>query len=110
MKIFTKLVSVFLLVAIGSLFFFSCAEKEKCTPMVSFLETALQQAGENRVELEKVLSHYKTDPADSLKYKAACFLIENMPYYTYYKGKQLDRYLTYYTLLQETRGLGISPK
>lgn len=35
MKIFTKLVSVFLLVAIGSLFFFSCAEKEKCTPMVS---------------------------------------------------------------------------
>ena len=56
MKIFTKLVSVFLLVAIGSLFFFSCAEKEKCTPMVSFLETALQQAGENRVELEKVLS------------------------------------------------------
>lgn len=43
MKIFTKLVSVFLLVAIGSLFFFSCAEKEKCTPMVSFLETALQQ-------------------------------------------------------------------
>ena len=37
MKIFTKLVSVFLLVAIGSLFFFSCAEKEKCTPMVSFL-------------------------------------------------------------------------
>ena len=110
MKIFTKLVSVFLLVAIGSLFFFSCAEKEKCTPMVSFLETALQQAGENRVELEKVLSHYKTDPADSLKYKAACFLIENMPYYTYYKGKQLDRYLTYYTLLQETRGLGISPQ
>mgnify|MGYP001652901687 FL=1 len=78
--------------------------------MVSFLETALQQAGENRVELEKVLSHYKTDPADSLKYKAACFLIENMPYYTYYKGKQLDRYLTYYTLLQETRGLGISPQ
>lgn len=57
MKIFTKLVSVFLLVAIGSLFFFSCAEKEKCTPMVSFLETALQQAGENRVELEKVFLH-----------------------------------------------------
>ena len=41
--------------------------------MVSFLETALQQAGENRVELEKVLSHYSANPADSLKYKAACF-------------------------------------
>ena len=58
----------------------------------------------------KVLSRYQIDPADSLKYRAACFLIENMPYYTYYKGKQLDRYFTYYALLQKTRGLGISPQ
>ena len=41
--------------------------------MVSFLETALQQAGENRVELEKVLSHYSANPADSLKYKSRLF-------------------------------------
>ena len=40
------------------------------------LETALIQAGDNRAELEKVLNHYAVD---SLKYKAACFLIENMP-------------------------------
>ena len=32
-------------------------------------------AGENRVELEKVLEHYQRDRK---KYKAACFLIENM--------------------------------
>ena len=43
------------------------------------LERALQAAGENRGELEKVLAHYSQDPADSLKLKAARFLIENMP-------------------------------
>lgn len=40
------------------------------------LEQALTSAGSNRAELEKVLDHYKHD---SLKYRAACFLIENMP-------------------------------
>ncbi len=108
MKTHTKLVYVLLISLLGNL---SCTKKEISVASVSLLETALQQAGENRKELEKVLSYYKTDPADSLKYKAACFLIENMPYYTYYKGKLLDQYLTYYSLLQETRGKkGIGPK
>lgn len=51
------------------------------------LEEALMFAGDNRDELEKVLSHYH---ADSLKLQAAIFLIENMPYYYTYKGKVLD--------------------
>ncbi len=42
------------------------------------LEHALKQSGENRIHLETVLKHYQND---SLKYKAACFLIENMPYH-----------------------------
>ncbi|MCD7901791.1 MAG: transglutaminase-like domain-containing protein [Bacteroides sp.] len=42
----------------------------------NLLEEALTYASENRFELEKVLYHYKDD---TLKYKAACFLIENMP-------------------------------
>lgn len=42
------------------------------------LEYALQLAGNNRIEFEKVLSYYKND---SLKYRAAVFLIENMPDY-----------------------------
>lgn len=37
----------------------------------------LEQAGKNRAELEKVLQHFEAD-SDSLKYKAACFLIGNM--------------------------------
>lgn len=53
----------------------------------SKLEYALEFAGENRVELEKVLAYYKHD---ELKYEAACFLIENMPYYYSHKGAELD--------------------
>lgn len=43
------------------------------------LETALKLSGSNRVELEKLLDHYGNDMADSLKLKAAKFLIKNMP-------------------------------
>lgn len=51
------------------------------------LEAALDFAGDNRRELEKVLEHYKKD---SLKLKAAEFLISNMPHYYSYKGAELD--------------------
>jgi hypothetical protein len=60
------------------------------------VEYALNLAGNNRNELEKVLEHYSKDPGDSLKYKAAVFLIENMPYYSYYEGKQLENYSNIY--------------
>lgn len=53
------------------------------------LNDALKFAGENRIELEKVLKHYEND---SLKLKAAMFLIENMPFYYAYESKQLDQY------------------
>lgn len=42
------------------------------------LEEALDLAGNNRTELERVLTHYSSSK-DSLKYKAAIFLIANMP-------------------------------
>ena len=51
------------------------------------LERALEFAGENRAELEKVLVHYKDS---GLKLDAARFLIENMPRHYAYVGKQLD--------------------
>lgn len=51
------------------LLLFSCSNKN------NKLDFSLHQAKGNRVELEKVLNHYKND---SLKYKAATFLIENM--------------------------------
>jgi len=45
------------------------------------LEESLQLAGANRSELQKVLEHYSENSEDSLKYKAACFLIENMKWH-----------------------------
>ena len=66
-----------------TLFFllFSCSTKNEA------LELALQQAGTNRPELEKVLAHYQND---SLKYQAAVFLIKNMPYYEYQVSPEID--------------------
>lgn len=40
---------------------------------------ALEQAGENRPQLEFVLNKYYW--GDRYKYRAACFLIANMPYH-----------------------------
>lgn len=58
-----------------------------CVTKVDRLEYALEFAGENRRELEQVLEYYR---GDSLKYRAACFLIENMPHWYAYDGWQLD--------------------
>lgn len=56
------------------------------------LESALRTAGSNREELEKVLEHYTHDPADSLKYRAACFLIENMPGHVSFEPSSIEEY------------------
>ena len=58
-----------------------------CTGRKSKLDEALKEAKSNRSELLKVLEHYKND---SLKLKAAIFLIENMPGYTAYHYKYID--------------------
>ncbi|MDR2038949.1 MAG: discoidin domain-containing protein [Bacteroidales bacterium] len=52
----------------------------------------LKLAGSNRSELEKVLKHYDQNPADSLKLRAAEFLIINMPgkYSEYYDAPWND--------------------
>lgn len=74
--------------------------KEKISP----LEVALHVAGDNRVEFEKVLRYYHKSPADSLKYRAACFLIENMPFYSFAKSEQLEHYKSYYAWLKRSKG------
>jgi hypothetical protein len=56
------------------------------------IEAVLKQAGDNRKELIKVLKHYSQNPADSLKLRAAGFLIVNMPgkYSAYYDAPWND--------------------
>lgn len=51
----------------------SCSDNEERR-----LEKALEMAGTNRAELEKVMEYYR---GDSLKLRAARFLIENMQYH-----------------------------
>lgn len=71
------------------LLFFTCA----CSrDLPSGVKKSLELAGENRQELEKVLAHYQKDTADSLKLKAARFLIENMPGHFSYDSTNLDHY------------------
>lgn len=80
-----------------------------CTPRVDRLEYALCLSGDNRPELEKVLARYSS-PEDSLKYRAAVFLIENMPGRGYYEGEHLDRFKEYYPLLRSMRLKKQSPE
>lgn len=56
------------------------------------IEKVLQLAGDNRGELEKVLKHYDRSPDDSLKIRAAEFLIVSMPgkYSAYYDAPWND--------------------
>jgi hypothetical protein len=56
------------------------------------MEAVLKQAHKNRSQLEKVLKHYSQNPADSLKLRAAEFLILNMPgkYSEYYDAPWND--------------------
>ena len=61
-----------------------------CRKENDYLENVLRLAGNNRSELETVLNHYSQNPADSLKYRAACFLIENMPEHYSFSGNAAD--------------------
>lgn len=106
----SRLKFILLVLLSGALLLSCTGECRKQATEVSHLEEALLQAGDNRIELEKVLYRYRINPADSLKYKAACFLIENMPGYIYYKGTLLDLHLTYYRMLAENRDKDITPQ
>ncbi|MFW6275168.1 MAG: hypothetical protein ACOC2M_00880 [bacterium] len=60
------------------------------------LESALELAGENRAELQKVLDHYSQNPEDSLKLEAAKFLIKNM---RWHYGPQINPSERFWELL-----------
>lgn len=107
MKFTRKIGYVFILLLIGGIGWLIGERSSSAQVTSSPLETALCLAEENRVELDKVLHRYKNNAADSLKYKAACFLIENMPYHKYQTGEKLEEYLIYYRWLKESLGKGI---
>lgn len=74
------------LICLG-IFFFMTVSCKHLGNVPANVDYVLQQAGNNRSELEKVLAYYRND---SLKYQAACFLIENIPKHFSFQGKVLD--------------------
>lgn len=56
-----------------------------CANDMSILQ-ALQTSGSNRAEIETVLHHYQRNKSDSLKYRAAQYLIRYMPYHSSFAG------------------------
>ena len=86
-----------------------CAEPRNSAEAGS-LEYALSEAGENRKELLKVIDRYSENPADSLRLRAAEFLIRNMPGHSYYKGELLENYLEYYPLLRKVKQAKLKPE
>jgi len=66
-----------------------------CKPYPEDVREALELSYTNRPELEKVLAHYRK--TDRKKFKAACFLIANMPYHkTKNELKLQDFYYRYF--------------
>lgn len=74
------------------------------------VDDSLKLAGDNRHELEKVLAYFE-DNENPLKYEAACFLIENMPYHGTFYGKDLEKYIRAYDVMgtepREKRGYDV---
>ena len=63
-----------------------------CLENSSRLNSALEQSGTNRMEMEKVLNHYRQNASDSLKLQAAIFLIENMRGHYSLESGFIDRF------------------
>ena len=63
-----------------------------CTSSYPGVDTALGQAGKNRSELEHVLKYYSRFETDSLKLRAAEYLIANMPGHRCLHGTEVDSY------------------
>lgn len=76
--------------------FFAFCFFNACSHPKEGIEAVLAQAGRNRKELEKVIAYYQ-NTGDSLKLKAALFLIENMDWGHSYTGKEVEKYDSLFT-------------
>jgi hypothetical protein len=83
---------IFILLSVGLVYFIRQRYLWDDPPYAPEINAVLFMAGDNRVQLEKALKHYSRNPADSLKLRAAEFLILNMPgkYSKYYDAPWED--------------------
>lgn len=92
-----KLLSLVLII----LLFAGCSDENR------LLRDALKAAGENRVELETVLNHYKTIDNDPQKLAAAKYLIANMS--AHYSYRDTAAINSYYRKALDILGKGETP-
>lgn len=69
-----------------------CSSCGKNSQYPADVEAVIEKAGNNGVELEKVLAHYAKEKKDSLKLKAAYYLITNMAEASYLKSSVFESY------------------
>jgi hypothetical protein len=83
--------ALILLIAGSGYYIWHCY-RQAHPPYSPDIDAVLFMAGDNRSELEQVLKHYSRHPADSLKLRAAEFLVANMPekYSEYYDAPWND--------------------
>lgn len=89
-----------ILTVVGALLLTSCLRAP------SPLEQALEMAGDNRAELEKVLEHYETE-GDAQKLEAAEYLIKNMPGHSSYGTERIN---DYYAIALNLARSGMEPR
>lgn len=71
-----------------------------CNDDMKKMDKVLEKAGNNKAELISVLDHYQSQD-DTLKYKAAVFLIENMEFKMSYTQQSMKQYDIAYDLLDK---------
>ncbi|MDR0348097.1 MAG: transglutaminase-like domain-containing protein, partial [Tannerella sp.] len=71
--------TIFILLIVGSIYFIRQNYWNNHPPYSPDINAVLLAAGNNRSQFEKVLEYYSRNPSDSLKLRAAEFLIVNMP-------------------------------
>ncbi len=64
-----------------------------CNNHSSRLASSLRKSGDNKGELQTVIRHYSAHPEDSLKLRAAIFLIANMAGHYSLCGERIDQYM-----------------
>lgn len=79
----------------GVLAFVAIFQSCKPNAIPKDVESALLFAKGNSGQLKTVLDHYSADPKDSLKLRAAAFLIKNLEFRSYTDGPMLRNYLDY---------------
>lgn len=75
-----------------------------CTVYPSPVSRTLRTVGPNRTDLERVLEHYRS-AGDAERYRAACFLLENMRGRYTLSGPSLDRYYAEMARFYERPGI-----